>query len=289
LLREVAALPAAVKSLIINFMKKTTLLGLMFITVILVVVAYLYVAKPFVFQVSWTPQAYKIENVHPLYAHWADWLKFATAFVAAFFLICAVKLRKTIGMLRTPLIFLAAGVLMSAISYFSGCFTRSVLNFEAGVQSFETYLGMFAIPFIIVAFILLNAKIKVKLNKAREIIFWVVTGILAALMIVLAIIPTITNPDDVVLMRIVKATIDFGVLVAFIGAFRAMLVFSGGKLGHDWLLVSLGAILLNIYFFYVMSPGIPNIDVFHWINLFWVGGYLTTALGAIQLTFPELS
>ena len=270
-------------------MKKTTILGLLLVVVIVAIVGYLYAVKPFVFQASWTPQAYKAENVHPFYAHWADWLKFVTAFIAAFFIIYAVSLKKTIGMLKMPLIFLAAGVLMSAISYFSGCFTRSVLNFEAGVQSFETYLGMFAIPFIIVAFILLNVKIKVKLNKAREIIFWIVTGVVVALMIIFAIIPTITNPEDVILMRVVKATIDTGVLVAFIGAFRAMLVFTGGRLGYDWFLISLGAILLNIYFFYVMSPGIPNIDVFHWINLFWVGGYLTTTLGAIQLAFPELS
>lgn len=270
-------------------MKKSTLVGLILIAVILIALSYLYYSKFLGFEVSWTPQSFKVESVHPIYAHWADWLKFCAAFLATVWLWWATASKNTIGLLKTPLFLLSCGVMLSAFSYFSGCFTRSILGYEAGTMSPETFLGAAAIPFIVASFVLLLFRIKVKLGLSKEILFWTITTIAAILMFVFAIIPTIANVSEDLLIKTVKAVIDFGVLVAFVGAFRAMLVFSGGKLGYDWLLVSVGAMLLNLYFFYVMTPGIPNITVFHWINTLWVGGYLFTALGGFQLAFPDLA
>lgn len=270
-------------------MKKATLVGLIAITVILLVVGSLYYVRYMAFEASWTPQSFKTENIRPVYAHWADWLKFGTAFLAAFWLWWATASKNTIGLLKTPLFLLSCGVMLSSFSYLSGCYTRSVLGYEAGTMSPETFLGAAAIPFIIASFISLHTRIKLKLENAKEVLFWTTSILAAILMVVFAIIPTLTSTEDDLLIKIVKSVIDFGVLVAFVGAFRAMLVFTGGKLGFGWFFVSLGAMLLNMYFFYVMTPGIPNITVFHWVNLLWVGGYLFATLGAIELAFPEIA
>jgi hypothetical protein len=270
-------------------MKKITVYGLLIVLLIVILLAWGYAMKPFMFKAPWQPQSFKVEAVYPDYAHWADWAKFGAAFLAGFWLLWASFSKNTIGLMKTPLLFLAIGISISAVSYFSGCFTRSVLGYEAGTMSPETFLGMAAIPFIITAFVVLNVKVRVKLDRAREVLFWAVSLAAAVLMFAFAIIPSLVNPAEEMLIKTVKAVIDFGVLVGFVGAFRAMLVFTGGSLGYDWLIISIGAILLNLYFFYVMTPNIPNIDVFHWINLFWVGGFLATALGGIQLSFPDAS
>lgn len=249
------------------------------------VVAILYYFKPFSFIASWTPQSFKIINENPLYAYWADWLKVLTVLLAAVGIWVGAASQNTVKMMKPPLIMFAFAATFVTIGYTIGAYCRSFLGFELPSMGIDTMISALSIPCLIVGSFLAISRAKAPISQTKKIAFWTVSAIASIAAIAFIILPSLQSADPIDL-KLIVVSFEVGLLVAFIAAWRVMVTFWGAIIGADWFWMSLGFMLLILHFAYLFIPNAPNIDVFSFINLLWVGGFLLSSLGGFMQAFP---
>lgn len=250
-----------------------------------VIVGVLYYFKPFSFIASWTPQSFKIISENPIYAYWADWLKVFTVLLAAIGIWVGATSQNTIRMMKPPLIMFAFAATFVTIGYTIGAYCRSFLGFELPSMAIDTMFSAVSIPFLIIGSFLAIARSKAPLSQNKKIAFWVISIIAATTAFVIMILPSLQSADPIDL-KIIVVSFEIGLLVAFIGAFRVLVTFWGAIIGADWFWMSLGFMLLILHFAYLFIPNAPNIDVFSYVNLLWIGGFLLSSFGGFLQAFP---
>lgn len=266
-------------------MRKNINIFVYVIAFFVVIVAVLYHFKPFSFIASWTPNSFKVISENPIYAYWADWLKVLTVLLAAIGIWVGAASPNTVRLMKPPLIMFAFAATFVTIGYTIGAYYRSFVGYELSSLSFDTIISALSIPFLIIGSFLAIARAKAPLTQNKKIAFWVVSIIAATLAFVMMILPSLQSSDSLDLKLIVVA-FEVGLLVAFIGAFRVLVTFWGAIIGADWFWMSLGFMLLILHFAYLFIPNAPNIDVFSYVNLLWIGGFLLSSLGGFMQAFP---
>jgi hypothetical protein len=249
------------------------------------IVGILYYFKPLSFTASWTPQSFKVTSENPIYAYWADWLKVFTVLLAAVGIWFGATSQNTIRMMKPPLIMFAFAATFVTIGYTIGAYYRSFVGYELSSLSFDTMISALSIPCLIVGSFLAIARAKAPLTQNKKNMFWVVSIIAATLAFVMMILPTLQSSDSLDL-KLIVVSFEVGLLVAFIGAFRVLVTFWGAIIGADWFWMSLGFMLLILHFAYLFIPNAPNIDVFSYVNLLWIGGFLLSSFGGFLQAFP---
>ena len=252
-----------------------------------IAVGILYYLKPFSFIASWKPQSFKIINENPLYGYWADWLKVLAVLLAAVGIWVGAASQNTVRMMKPPLVMFAFAATFVTIGYTIGAVYRSFVGFELFSLSFDTMISALAIPFLIIASFLAIARAKAPLSQSKKTTFWVVSAIATIAAFAFIIWPTY-NSADTLDLRLIMILFEVGLLVAFIGAWRVLVTFWGAIIGADWFWMSFGFMLLILHFAYLFIPSAPNIDVFSYVNLLWIGGFLFSSLGGFMQAFPAI-
>jgi hypothetical protein len=152
-------------------------------------------------------------------------------------------------------------------------------------MAIDTMFSAVSIPFLIIGSFLAIARAKAPLSQNKKITFWVVSIIATTLGFLMMILPSLQSSDPIDL-KLIVVSFEVGLLVAFIGAFRVLVTFWGAIIGADWFWMSLGFMLLILHFAYLFIPNAPNINVFSYVNLLWIGGFLLSSFGGFLQAFP---
>lgn len=257
--------------------------GLIAIVFVCLLFLLMYIAQPLAKPVIWANT-----NKSVLWAEWAEAVKVLAPLVASSFFFFMLFTKSILQPARKSVLYITIGTFLCALGAAIEMMQR-LSGFDPTAYNPASAAYLIGIIFILLSITSFQQRLGVALKSTQKIIFVSVLAVLSLISVFIIISPYYVYPDSVktefVLSDAVAQVLYAGlVLLNFAVALRLSLVFSNGKMGRPFRIISAGIFCITIYEFVVWIPT-TQIDVFHPLNIFWIACFLLGMVGVYDLSY----
>lgn len=257
--------------------------GLIAVTLVCLAFLVIYLFEPFSEKTVWA-NTNKTVN----WAAWAEAVKAIVPLVASSFFFFMLFTKSILQSARKSVFYITCGTFLFAAGAAIELMQRiNRVDATAYNPASAAYLvGGF---FILLSIISFQNRLGVSLKPAQRLLFVSVLTVLSMVSGFIIVAPYYVSPDTLqvefvlgdVIAQVLYAIM---VLLNFAVALRLALIFSTGKMGRPFRIISAGIFCLTIYEFIVWLPT-TQIDVFSHLNVLWIACFLLGMVGVYDLSY----
>lgn len=257
--------------------------GLIAVIILCLVFLVIYLIEPFSEKIVWLNT-----NKTVSWALWAEAIKVVTPFIASLFFFFMLSTKSILQSARKSVFFIGLGTFLCALGAAIEMLQRiNSVDPTAFNPASASYL--IGIVFILLSITSFQQRLGVTMKSTQKFIFVSLLTILSLVSIFIIISPYYIYPDSIKVEfvlgdSIVQVLYAGMVLLNFAVALRLSLIFSSGRIGRPFRIISAGIFCVTIYEFAVWIPT-SQIHVFHPLNIFWIACFLLGMVGVYDLSY----
>ncbi len=224
---------------------------------------------------TWAGQTTQVK-----WSYLAELLKVIAPLIAGVVMLWQGYNGKLLATVKQYVRIMGIGILLIGVGAYIEFHSRAFLNINPPAFNLATIL--FVIGAILVAWSLFEYpnRLGASMSKIQGVIFVSILSIVVAGTIIIMITSETGTPLDI----LSQCAYVLLILVVFAGALRCVIVFLEGRIGRPFLLIAIGSLSVAVYIYYVWLPYVVNMSVYNYMNILWIGAFLITTLGAMDMS-----